>query len=92
MYFEYNFMNIDAIMFIPDSNQITINRENIDLSSDTEISINLDIEVQSYYPAYYKPQDIGDRIEPRRTRWYNALIESRGKSGPVPRNDSNNKL
>jgi len=92
MYFEYNFMNIDAVMFIPDTNQITIAREGVNLSSEGEISISLDIEVQSYYPAYYKPQDIGDRVEPRRTRWYNALIESRGKSGPRPRNNTQNKL
>ena len=51
MYFEYNYMNIDAIMTIPDSNNIEFNREK-DLTSDNNIKIKFSIEVNTYYPAY----------------------------------------
>ena len=54
MYFEHNFMNIDAIMLIPDSNQVEIQREK-SLSSDNTIKITLSFEVQTYYPAFRKP-------------------------------------
>ena len=55
MYFEYNFMNIDAVMIIPDSNQIEISREK-SLSSENTIKLTLSFEVQTYYPAFRKPK------------------------------------
>jgi hypothetical protein len=55
MYFEHNFMNIDAVMLIPDSNQIDIVREK-SLTSENTIKLTLSFEVQTYYPAYRKPR------------------------------------
>ena len=54
MYFEHNFMNIDAVMLFPDGSQVEIQREK-SLSSDNTIKITLSIEVQTYYPAFRKP-------------------------------------
>jgi hypothetical protein len=94
MYFEYNFMNIDAVILIPDSNQIQISREK-SLTSDNTIKLSLSFEVQTYYPAYRKRRDIapggGDPIPfveapervivyPKRTKWYNNILESRNRS------------
>lgn len=53
MYFEYNFMNIDAVMLLPDSNQIEISREK-NLTSDNNIKLTVSFEVQTYYPAFRK--------------------------------------
>lgn len=53
MYFEHNFMNIDAVMNMPDSNQIEISREK-DLSSNNEIKMTVAFEVKTYYPAFRK--------------------------------------
>ena len=54
MYFEYNFLNIDAIMLIPDGTQVEIQREK-NLTTDNFIKITLSFEVQTYYPAFRKP-------------------------------------
>ena len=51
MYFEFNFMHIDAVMQLPDSNTVEINREK-DMSTDNTIKLNVDFEVQTYYPAF----------------------------------------
>lgn len=53
MYFEYNFMNIDAVMMMPDNNGIEISREK-SMSSDNTIKITISFEVQTYYPAFRK--------------------------------------
>jgi len=53
MYFEYNFMNIDAVILMPDTNSIEINRE-VDLSSSNQIKLTVSFEVQTYYPAFRK--------------------------------------
>jgi len=53
MYFEHNFMNIDAVMVLPDSNQIEINREK-SLSGDNTIKLTVSFEVHTYYPAFRK--------------------------------------
>ena len=55
MYFEHNFMNIDAIMQIPDTNNIEINREK-NLTSDNTIKLTVSFDVQTYYPSYRKPK------------------------------------
>ena len=55
MYFEHNFMNIDAVMQIPDSNNIEIQREK-NLTSDNTIKLTVSFDVQTYYPAYRKPK------------------------------------
>lgn len=51
MYFEHNFMNIDAVMVLPDSNQIEIAREK-NLTSDNTIKLTVSFEVHTYYPAF----------------------------------------
>lgn len=53
MYFEHNFMNIDAVMLLPDTNQIEINREK-NLTSDNTIKLTVSFQVQTYYPAFRK--------------------------------------
>jgi hypothetical protein len=51
MYFEHNFMNIDAVIIMPDSSSIEINREK-NLTSDNTIKLTLSFQVQTYYPAF----------------------------------------
>jgi hypothetical protein len=80
MYFEHNYMHIDAIMLQPDNNQIEIVREK-NLSSDNTIKLTATIEVQSYYPAFVTDQE----IKPFRTRWFNNIISLRTGS-PRPGN------
>jgi hypothetical protein len=46
MYFEHNFMNIDAVMLLPDTNQIEINREK-NLTSDNTIKLTVSFQVQT---------------------------------------------
>lgn len=53
MYFEYNFMNIDAVMEMPDSKSIEISREKT-MSSDNAIKMSVSFTVQTYYPAFRK--------------------------------------
>lgn len=56
MYFEHNYMNIDAVMTMPDSETIEINREK-NLKSDNTIKLTLSLEVQTYYPAFSSAKD-----------------------------------
>lgn len=51
MYFEYNFLHIDAVITMPDSKNIDIVREK-NLTSDNTIKLSFDAEVQTYYPAF----------------------------------------
>jgi hypothetical protein len=51
MYFEYNFMNIDAIILMPDSNQIEMSREK-NLTSDNNIKMKVSFTVETYYPTF----------------------------------------
>jgi hypothetical protein len=53
MYFEHNFMNIDAVILMPDTNSIEIAREK-NLTSDNTIKLSLSFQVQTYYPAFRK--------------------------------------
>jgi hypothetical protein len=53
MYFEHNFMNIDAVILMPDTNGIEISREK-NLSSDNNIQLKVSFEVSTYYPAFRK--------------------------------------
>lgn len=53
MYFEYNFMNIDAVMQMPDSKSIEISREKT-MSSDNTIKMSVSFDVETYYPAFRK--------------------------------------
>lgn len=51
MYFEHNFMNIDAVILMPDSNTITMSREK-NMSSDNNITLKASFTVETYYPAF----------------------------------------
>jgi hypothetical protein len=51
MYFEHNYMNIDAIVTVPDTETVDIVREK-NLKSDNNIKLSLALEVQTYYPAF----------------------------------------
>jgi hypothetical protein len=51
MYFEHNFMNIDAVILMPDTNQIEMSREK-NLTSDNKVQLKASFEVSTYYPAY----------------------------------------
>jgi hypothetical protein len=88
MYFEHNFMNIDAVMILPDSNQIEINRES-NLTSNNQIKLTVAFEVHTYYPAFRSDGD--DVINPKRTRWYLNLIESRPTGRPMTLDTDINK-
>lgn len=85
MYFEHNFMNIDAVMFIPDTNTVTISREK-NLTSDETIKLQIQFEVSTYYPAYRKdPEPIN---YPKRTRWYDQLHLVKSDKSNNPRTDA----
>jgi len=60
IYFEHNYMNIDAVITVPDSDNIEIQREK-NLKSDNTIKLSLSLEVQTYYPAFTSNKDC--RIE-----------------------------
>jgi hypothetical protein len=51
MYFEHNFMSIDAVILMPDTNGIDLVREK-NLTSDNMIKLKVNFEVQTYYPAF----------------------------------------
>jgi hypothetical protein len=73
MYFEHNFMNIDAVMLIPDTNQIQIQREK-SMTSDNQIKLTLSFDVQTYYPAYRRPTLPSSISYPIQTTYLNSLI------------------
>jgi len=53
MYFEYNFMHIDAMLIVPEEQEIIINREK-GMSSDDSIKLTISFDVHTYYPAFNK--------------------------------------
>jgi hypothetical protein len=57
MYFEHNFMNIDAVMVMPDSNSIEMSREK-NLTSNNTIKLKCSFTVETYYPAFRR-----DRVQ-----------------------------
>jgi hypothetical protein len=70
MYFEHNFMHIDAYVQQPDNSQIEILREK-NLSSDNSIKLKSQIEVHTFYPAFLD-EDVKD-IKPMMTKWFSNL-------------------
>jgi len=86
MYFEYNFMNIDAVILMPDANQIEISREK-SLSSENTIKLSMSFEVQTYYPAFRKPQF--SFSEDSFTNSINNLNNQGGTNGVGGRNGTN---
>lgn len=88
MYFEHNYMNIDAVMTQPDNSTIEINREK-NLKSDNTIKITTSIEVQTYYPSFI--EEDGNTIKPFRTKWFNNIVSLRtGQPLPTNTNTNNN--
>ncbi len=77
MYFEYNFMHIDAISLIPDDIAFEIIRES-NFSSDNNIKINFSIEVHTFYPAYYKDDELIEQSA-KRSRWFNEIRDGNNK-------------
>tara|TARA_R110000772_G_scaffold94317_4_gene192117 strand:+ start:166 stop:927 length:762 start_codon:yes stop_codon:yes gene_type:complete len=69
MYFEYNFMYIDAVATFPEENNIEILR---DFSMDEAdlIKMEFNFEVQTYYPAFGEKQIWG---RPIKSKWINQL-------------------
>lgn len=51
MYFEHNFMNIDAVILMPDNNSIEMAREK-NLTSDNNIKLKCSFTVETYYPSF----------------------------------------
>ena len=58
MYFEHNFMNIDAVLLMPDNNTVQMAREK-NLTSDNKISLKVSFTVETYYPAW-RPDRVND--------------------------------
>jgi len=83
MYFEYNYMNIDAVMLQPDTNAIEITREKNLKSDGNVIKMSATLEVQTFYPAFLTTVE----VQPYRTRWFNNIIALRTGS---PRTDNPN--
>ena len=77
MYFEYNFMHIDAVSLIPDDIAFEITRES-NFSSDNNIKINFSIEVHTFYPAYYKDDELIEQSA-KRSRWFNEIKDGNNK-------------
>jgi hypothetical protein len=77
-------MNIDAVMLIPDTNQVEIVRER-NLTSDNTIKLTVSFEVHTYYPAYRKDPD--PIIYPKGTKWYNELYTSSSNKSQGSRTD-----
>lgn len=75
MYFEHNYMNIDAFMTQPDTSTVEIVREK-NLKSDNTIKITATLEVQTYYPSFIESFE----VKPHRTKWFNNINLLRGNS------------
>ena len=58
MYFEFNFMHVDAVITMPDSSTVEMSREK-NLTSDNNIKLKVTFTVDTYYPAY-RPDRISD--------------------------------
>lgn len=69
LYFEHNFMNIDAVIKVPDDKSVEITREH-NLSSQSEIKLSIQFEVDTYYPAYNENQVLD---KPMGVLWGNQI-------------------
>jgi hypothetical protein len=59
MYFEHNFMNIDAVLIMPDSNSIEMSREK-NLTSENNIKLKCSFTVETYYPAFRRDRVVAE--------------------------------
>ena len=65
IYFEFNFMSIDAQVITPDDFSIEINRDKGMGDGENDIKLTFSIEVHTYYPAI----NIEHAIEPVPVYW-----------------------
>jgi hypothetical protein len=72
MYFEYNFMYIDAVTTFPEENSVEINRE-LNMGDSDQIKLDFTFTVQTHYPAWGDEQVWG---RPRKSKWINQLRQS----------------
>jgi hypothetical protein len=86
MFFEYNFMYIDAVATFPEENNIEIIR---DFSMDEAdlIKMEFNFEVQTYYPAFGERQIWG---RPKQSKWINQLHQA--KTGEVNKKITRDEL
>ena len=61
------------------------------MTSDNQMKLTLSFEVQTYYPAYRKDNDVDVIVYPKKTKWYSNLIESRNRSAPRNINDNSDR-
>ena len=76
MYFEYNFMNIDAVIIMPDSNQIEMQREK-NLESDNNIRLKCSFTVETYYPAFRSDRVNGETLFICKSKWNSGFLGGR---------------
>jgi hypothetical protein len=89
MYFEYNYMNIDAVILQPDNSQIEIAREKNLKSEGNVIKMTTSLEVQTFYPAFISNVN----VEPHRTRWFNNIVALRtGQALPTNSQENSDGL
>jgi hypothetical protein len=72
MYFEYNFMYIDAVATFPEENNVEINRQT-GMDNVDRIEMDFTFTVQTYYPAWGDKQVWG---RPKKSKWINQLKQS----------------
>lgn len=89
MYFEYNFMNIDAVILMPDTNSIEMSREK-NLTSDNSIKLKVSFTVETYYPAFNDGKT--ETVSPNKTRWFNNILRSRGHKIIIPPDNGKPKI
>ncbi len=90
MFFEYNYMHIDAFMQMPDQNSIEITREKTMKSGDNEVKLTATIDVMTYYPSFDEGTDT-IQAKPFKTKWFNNLKAIKdGK--PIPKNPNGGNL
>jgi len=75
MFFEYNFMYIDAVATFPEENNIEIIRD-FSMGEEDLVKMSFDFEVQTYYPAYGDRQIFG---RPKKSKWINQLKQAQTK-------------
>ena len=73
MYFDFNFMPIDAVIELPDDHNVTINREQ-SIDSDDTIRMDLSFNVRTYYPASSEKENIG---KPKGAIWSGQIKEAK---------------
>jgi len=72
MYFEHNFMYIDAVVTFPEENPVEVNRE-VNMGDNEQIKLDFGFEVHTYYPGWGEQQIWG---RPKKSKWINQLKQS----------------